>query len=287
MWNENKPYLNPRPHVDEEEILGWADAHYARTGEWPDVDTGFVEDAWYQEKWHNIDCCLRRGYRGVPGDSSLAQLLEAERGVPNQKALPRLTEEQILAWADAHHARTGDWPGSPSGPVAEAPEETWSAIERALARGHRGLHGGSSLAQLLARRRGVANKAGIPPLTVDQVLAWAEAHYERTGAWPAGHSGPIAEAPRETWRKVDVALRRGLRGLPPGGSLAQLLAEHRHMGRPRTRVAWMDDVKTDGRHFPAAGEATGAEGCLPPIEAPLSVARIARPRRPSSRRPAM
>ena len=35
-------------------------------------------------------------------------------------------------------------------------------------------------------------------------------------------SGPIAEAPGETWKSVDLALRYGYRGLPGGASLARL-----------------------------------------------------------------
>jgi hypothetical protein len=61
-----------------------------------------------------------------------------------------LTEAQILTWADAHHARTGKWPNLRSGRVADAPDETWSAIDAALRRGHRGLPEGSSLSWLLA-----------------------------------------------------------------------------------------------------------------------------------------
>jgi hypothetical protein len=62
--------------------------------------------------------------------------------------------EQILAWADAHHARTGRWPTSASGPVADAPGERWRNIDGALRYGRRGLPGGGSLARLLDRHRG-------------------------------------------------------------------------------------------------------------------------------------
>jgi hypothetical protein len=41
----------------------------------------------------------------------------------------RLTVGQVLAWADAHHTRTGKWPTVASGPVAEAPGERWTAID--------------------------------------------------------------------------------------------------------------------------------------------------------------
>jgi hypothetical protein len=67
---------------------------------------------------------------------------------------PTMTVEQILAWADAHKARTGGWPGVQSGLVEGAPLLTWWAVDLALRRGHRGLAGGDSLPGLLARERG-------------------------------------------------------------------------------------------------------------------------------------
>ena len=48
-----------------------------------------------------------------------------------------------------------------------------------------------------------------PPLTVARILSWADAHHRRTGEWPGKLSGPVAEAPRETWCKVDLAIRLG------------------------------------------------------------------------------
>jgi hypothetical protein len=59
-----------------------------------------------------------------------------------------------LSWADRHKGRTGAWPHLNAGPVADAPGETWRGLNRALWGGHRGLPGGSSLARLLAERRG-------------------------------------------------------------------------------------------------------------------------------------
>jgi hypothetical protein len=70
-----------------------------------------------------------------------------------------LTEEQILAWADAFHQRTGRWPHNRSGPIPEAPGDTWNAVNLALYLGRRGFPGGDSLAKLLDRhRRGATNR---------------------------------------------------------------------------------------------------------------------------------
>jgi hypothetical protein len=144
---------------------------------------------------------------------------------------PELTVEQILAWADAHHARLGRWPDLRSGAVSEAPGLSWAVIDEALRRGYRGLSGGGTLARLLARARGARNRTSAPALSAETVLAWADAHRRRTGRWPSAASGPVLDAPGETWGAVNLALAEGFRGLPGGDSLARLLDRERRRGR--------------------------------------------------------
>jgi hypothetical protein len=64
-------------------------------------------------------------------------------------------------------------------------------------------------------------------LAVDNIVAWAKAHYVRTGRWPHRDSGPVLEAPGETWGRINGALWQGSRGLPGGDSLAKLRDRHR------------------------------------------------------------
>jgi len=143
---------------------------------------------------------------------------------------PPLTIPQILKWADGHYARTGKWPKRDSGRVVGASEETWTAVDLALRRCGRGLHvPGMSLPQLLSEARGVRNRGRLARFTHRQIVAWTLAHYERTRTWPTDRSGAIPEAPGETWRAVDKALRDGGRGLPGGSSLFQLLAQAHHV----------------------------------------------------------
>src|SRR5262249_20281604 len=142
-----------------------------------------------------------------------------------------LTVGQVRAWARAHRRRTRHWPGRSSGPIPEAPGETWSAIHAALADGYRGLPGGLTLRGLL--RGGRPRKApGRPGPTVARTLASAGARRRRTGSWPDARSGPVTGVPGETWRHIDDALRLGLQGLRGGRTVTRLLAERR--GR-RTR----------------------------------------------------
>src|SRR5688572_6244324 len=101
--------------------------------------------------------------RGSPGagptpDRSADDGWRAMRRKHKRKKLrpAELTEDRILAWADAYHKLTGRWPtqtGSLPRTVPGAPAERWTALDLALRRGYRGLPGGSSLAQLLAARR--------------------------------------------------------------------------------------------------------------------------------------
>jgi hypothetical protein len=73
--------------------------------------------------------------------------------VGNRARLPRITAKKILAWADAHHRRTGRGPSCESGPILDAPGETWLAVQMALVQGLRGLRGGSSLHIFLKKFR--------------------------------------------------------------------------------------------------------------------------------------
>ena len=221
-----------RGPLTRERILAWADAHHAATGQWPKQTSGRIRGA-EGENWQAIDYALLKGRRGLPKGSSLARLLAESRPIRNVHTLPRLTIEQVLAWADAYHAKTGRWPRGRSGPVAGAHRRD---VER----------GGSGRAPRAARpaardnSRQVASRAhGAPaiqtsrPLTVDQILAWADAHHAATGHWPVEDSGSPSGAPQETWKGLSLALLKGYRGLQAGSSLARLLAERRGRGTPK------------------------------------------------------
>jgi hypothetical protein len=78
-----------------------------------------------------------------------------------------------------------------------------------------------------------------PPLTIEQILSWADAHCARAGAWPTVSTGPVSEALGQSWRYLDYALRYGRRGLPGGDSLARLLDRHRG-ARPGSWRPWTE-----------------------------------------------
>jgi hypothetical protein len=73
----------PRPLLSVEQILAWADDHFAGTGEWPRVGSGPVAGA-AGETWWNVDRALRYGPRGLPGGDSLPRLLDRLRHTPRR-----------------------------------------------------------------------------------------------------------------------------------------------------------------------------------------------------------
>src|SRR4051794_28627525 len=168
-----------KPPLTVKKILAWADDHRERTGSWPTVYCGEVLAA-PNEKWPNIDQCLRRGLRSLPGGDTLCQLLVRERGHRSPTSPPDLTEDQIAVWALNHRQKTGNWPTQSSGPVDGQPGEVWGHLSPPLRVGQRGLPGGDSLARLLERRYGVRTLAHCPPLTEEQLVVWADEHRQRT-----------------------------------------------------------------------------------------------------------
>jgi hypothetical protein len=169
-----------------------------------------------------VEVALRGEGRGLRGGSSLGKLLARRLEARTKAGIGGLTVRRILSWADEHHARTGRWPSCECGAVLGAAGENWKAIDTALRQGCRGLSGGSSLAMLLAHRRGTRNRGALPELRLGTIRRWAEAHQARTGRWPTGDSGQIVEAPSETWKGAEMALSKGRRGLPGGLTLARL-----------------------------------------------------------------
>ena len=71
----HRDLLPPRTVPD---LLRWADAHRRRTGRWPNQVAGPIPEA-PGETWGGVHNALRDGRRGLPGGSSLDQVLRTPR----------------------------------------------------------------------------------------------------------------------------------------------------------------------------------------------------------------
>lgn len=194
-------------------------------------------------------------------------------GAPTD-GVPALTVGQVLTWARAYLAQHGRYPSADSGPVAGVPGQTWQDLDRALRRGSPGLPGGSSLPQLLNELLGKRERSCSTELSLAQILHWADRHHQQTGAWPQRSSGPVIDAPGETWHSVDAALCVGGRGLGVKTTLARLLIETGR--RAPSRQAWapaedallgtLPDAELAGRlgRTPAAVKLRRAARGIPP-----------------------
>jgi hypothetical protein len=211
-------------------ILAWADVYHAATGRWPGKRSGPVEAAPLDVSWRYVDQWLRVGQYGLPGGTTLRQLLTRRRIYRKG-----LTVEAILAWADSYHAFHGCWPKASSIPNSAAPGESWRAINKALQVGRRGLPGGSSLKLLLAEHRSPEARLRARGLGLEQILAWADAHHAATGRWPKKNSGTVAQARAETWMTIDNVLRHECSGKAGNGSLARLLSHFRGARKRKAR----------------------------------------------------
>jgi hypothetical protein len=141
-----------KPPLTEDMILVWAKEYHARTGKWPRATSGLVDGAGRRETWRAVDQALLNGGRGLPrGGGSFRLFLFRRLGVRTVHGDDRLTEEKILAWADAHHATTGRWQRCYCREVIPATGTMWVSIHLALNLGHRGLPGGDTLTALLVR----------------------------------------------------------------------------------------------------------------------------------------
>lgn len=211
------------------QIQEWGRYHRLLHGQWPRRDSGalYGQPGVY---WSLVDRCLRHGGCGLRGGTTLSLLMrktsdgELHHG-PHKRSL---TVRQVLEWADQFHMRTGKWPTTASGRVAEAPDIKWSTVHQRLKRGDVEPARKTTLVRLLREQRGVWDSRQRARLTYPLILKWADAHYAHTGRWPVTLSGPVHGQPGEIWATIDMAMRNGRRGLSGTMSLSQLLQRERH-----------------------------------------------------------
>ncbi|MCO5166653.1 MAG: hypothetical protein M9894_09835 [Planctomycetes bacterium] len=217
--------LEPK-QLAEEDVMELIARHHEAHGAWPTRGSGPIPGSTLT--WGAVDLALIHGRHGLPGGSSIAQLLQRHEGVRNIRNLPPLTDAQVAEWAKAFEAKHGRWPTRKDGQIDGAPAgETWGRIAAALEQGLRQLEARTSLPAFLSEVCGAPEPGSVRrAMTVERILELAQDHHRRTGSWPtASTRDPVLEATGDSWSRIDRALITGGRGLPRT-TLAKLLRKH-------------------------------------------------------------
>ena len=224
---------NP-PNLSRDQILAWADTYHACTGHWPKWDAGRSPShqgrpGWpWRRRWCWASVAARAAQRFSNCWPSTGGAESASTRF-HDRTDPRLGRRLARPNRPAADYELGNIPG--------AEHITWKEVDDALREGRTDRPSGLWLSRLLHLTRGVFRHKDRLPLTEDQILAWADAHYQRTGLWPTPDSGWIVEAPGEAWNRVNQALERGKRGLAGRSSLPRLLAASGEHGTRPTFLA--------------------------------------------------
>ncbi len=75
--------LRRRSPITEKQILFWADAFHERKGRWPRAGACSIPES-PGDTWAHMDRALRKGSRGLPGGTTLDELLVAQRAAAIQ-----------------------------------------------------------------------------------------------------------------------------------------------------------------------------------------------------------
>ena len=73
---------------------------------------------------------------------------------------------------------------------------------------------------------GTRNIRNLAQFTPKLIKSWIVDYRRKTGKFPVVLAGEIPGTNGETWRIVDKALSRGLRGLPGGSSLFKFIQDN-------------------------------------------------------------
>ena len=101
-----------------------------------------------QTSWMAIDAALKKGFRGLPGGSTLV------KEVAKSSVKISFSTQLIADAMEAYHKEHGKHPVQGSGDASKyfGFKTTWAAVNESLRCGYRGLPGGSSLAMLRSEK---------------------------------------------------------------------------------------------------------------------------------------
>ena len=223
--------LAPLRHISEDHLRQEARTIFSEHGKFPTGRSQALIPGLFGQTWRSIDALSLKGGRGLAPGRTVSKILAPLRAelrktaIKRQRPLllkPALTEGALLAAAREHFRDYGDIPTRRSKePIPLLPGESWLAIDQAGFQGHRGLMKGRTLAVIFAPLREEL-RIGIP-LSKEMIIAEARAIHALHGVLPTRRTTLPPPTLHTTWVAINVALERGLRGLPGGDSLSKLL----------------------------------------------------------------
>ena len=183
----NRPGQTDTPDLTADQVLTWADAFFTSHGDWPRWDSGPVPES-HGETWFRISAAMVLGQRGFRRGESLGEFFARHGRVRCVASERELSVGLIMTWARAWRKRTGRWPSVRSGQIPGQDGLTWRTVNEVLRSGRAGRPAGTNLS--LLRRVGPESAEALP-LTVQEILEWADDHHKQTGKWPASTSGRV------------------------------------------------------------------------------------------------
>lgn len=223
--------LAPLRHISEDHLRQEARTIFSEHGKFPTGRSHELIPGLFGQTWRSIDALSLKGGRGLAQGRTVSKILAPLRAelkktaVKKQRPLllkPVLTECALLAAAREHFSNYWEIPTRRSKePIPLLPGESWLAIDQAGFQGHRGLMKGRTLAVIFAPLREEL-RIGIP-LSKEMIIAEARAVHALHGVLPTRRTTLPLPTLHTTWEAINVALQRGLRGLPGGNSLSKLL----------------------------------------------------------------
>jgi hypothetical protein len=160
--------------------------------------------------------------------------------LPRRLPAPLLTEDTIVRWIRATHAKTRKWPAQGDKKVWDTNEKTgefvlvegknWLALDTYCRKNLQGLENIGSFSQLKDKYN-LNNK-----MSEDILIRWIKATKEKTGKWPNQNDMEVWDKDEQTgeftlvkekeWHNIDMDCRHDLQGLHGLGSLSKFKKKH-------------------------------------------------------------
>lgn len=220
--------------MTEAQIIAAADKYFEKYGLYPTFKdkhaSEFFDVSDAPKTWAGVQSLMRIGGRGLPGNNTLANLLDSSGRRISQRCRP-MTEDDVINAMKKFYFDFDRFPRQTDGDASKyfGRQETWSSVNQCLRKGLRGLTGGSSIYNIAERLSGIVSRNRCANLNILIILASVARYHLTHREMPRPSSGDASNyfhMNGESWRNIDTSLRQGLRGLKCGSSLVKIIAQH-------------------------------------------------------------